>query len=512
MRRAVSTPLVLVLVLALSMLAVAPLAYAQSQTFSVDGTPMMISPDGTVFDGGVFDDRRAPGTGAIAPTSAPLAESQERFDVDCDPDIQVCVDPNGDASAYDDGYDPNAYQQFESALAPYGQWTDDPSYGEVWTPAPEVVGDGFEPYATEGQWTASSDYGYTWVSDYDWGWAPFHYGRWLLIDGRGWSWIPGTLWGPAWVDWRYGNGYCGWSASPPRGVVVAPPGRRRSHAQWHFTLASDLTRRNPSYVPDSVARNVYGRTSAVNNARTISTAGVSTRINLGPPVATVSRDIGRAVPTLALKNGAPSQLPRSSIVAHAGVPLVQRNYGRSATSLGRLATSTPASRPVLQGTGSIPRASAPHVGTPPSYPLGNTYSSPMTGQPVTRYSGTSYQGTPGPRSYAQPAYTAPQPSSQPPAYTRPAYQAPPTYQQPAYQQPAYQPPVQQPAYRQPAYQPPAYSQPTYQAPPAYSQPTYSAPHPSYQAPAMVRPTAPPMVSHPAPAPTFSAPSFGTRRH
>ena len=35
----------------------------------------------------------------------------------------------------------------------------------------------FVPYTTAGHWVYDDDY--VWVSDYDWGWAPFHYGRWV---------------------------------------------------------------------------------------------------------------------------------------------------------------------------------------------------------------------------------------------------------------------------------------------------------------------------------------------
>jgi hypothetical protein len=54
------------------------------------------------------------------------------------------------------------------------------------------------------------------VSDYDWGYIPFHYGRWVWIAGRGWAWIPGRTYAPAWVVWRVGDGgYIGWAPMPP---------------------------------------------------------------------------------------------------------------------------------------------------------------------------------------------------------------------------------------------------------------------------------------------------------
>ena len=115
---------------------------------------------------------------------------------------------------------------FDETLAPYGQWVetgDGPDDGRAWRPDPDVVGEEFQPYATGGHWVYS-DWGWTWESDYPWGWAPFHYGRWALTPSWGWVWYPGTVWAPAWVDWRFGGGYIGWAPLPPVGfaVVVQP--------------------------------------------------------------------------------------------------------------------------------------------------------------------------------------------------------------------------------------------------------------------------------------------------
>src|ERR1700750_3213455 len=72
-------------------------------------------------------------------------------------------------------------QDFYDSLAPYGTWVSDPQYGDVWVPDAE---DDFTPYGTQGHWVLT-DYGYTWVSDYPWGWATFHYGRWHYDDYYG---------------------------------------------------------------------------------------------------------------------------------------------------------------------------------------------------------------------------------------------------------------------------------------------------------------------------------------
>jgi hypothetical protein len=121
----------------------------------------------------------------------------------------------------DDGYadtDPSALQDFRGTLSPYGTWQDDPTYGTVWVPSASVVGSDFTPYVSAGHWSYDDDQ-YVWVSDYDWGWAPFHYGRWVYGTPTGWAWIPGRRYAGAWVSWRYGMGdwgsYVGWAPLAP---------------------------------------------------------------------------------------------------------------------------------------------------------------------------------------------------------------------------------------------------------------------------------------------------------
>jgi len=47
------------------------------------------------------------------------------------------------------------------------------------------------PYST-GSWVYDPYYGWTWVDAAPWGWAPFHYGRWVSV-GDYWGWAPGPL-------------------------------------------------------------------------------------------------------------------------------------------------------------------------------------------------------------------------------------------------------------------------------------------------------------------------------
>lgn len=72
----------------------------------------------------------------------------------------------------------------------------------------------WRPY-TAGQWLYTDDNGWLWDSDFDWGWACFHYGRWGWDNELGWYWVPGYSWSPAWVAWRRGGDFIGWVALPP---------------------------------------------------------------------------------------------------------------------------------------------------------------------------------------------------------------------------------------------------------------------------------------------------------
>ena len=145
-----------------------------------------------------------------APQDQPAPTFQEPT---YNPEPQVVY---GDPPTVD--YNPSApvVQQnyFYSSLAPYGSWINVVNYGWCWQPSVAVIQSDWRPYSNHGRWL-SSDQGWYWHSDYSWGWAPFHYGRWFHHPARGWCWTPGSVWAPAWVSWRYTDSYCGWAPLPP---------------------------------------------------------------------------------------------------------------------------------------------------------------------------------------------------------------------------------------------------------------------------------------------------------
>ncbi len=72
------------------------------------------------------------------------------------------------------------------SLAAHGRWTRAPEHGWIWTPL--HVGVAWEPYR-EGRWVWRVSWGWTWVDAAPWGFAPFHYGRWVMWNGA-WGWVP----------------------------------------------------------------------------------------------------------------------------------------------------------------------------------------------------------------------------------------------------------------------------------------------------------------------------------
>ena len=158
-------------------------------------------------------------------------------------------------------YDDVSLETFYEELSPYGVWINDPQYGYVWRP--DVDQDEFRPYYTNGHWEMTK-YGNTWVSDYEWGWAPFHYGRWHHSSRRGWIWVPDTRWGPAWVSWRSGGGYYGWAPLGP-GINININIGRIPDFYWVFVPQRNIYYdRYPRY--DRYRnRNIYNNTIIINN-------------------------------------------------------------------------------------------------------------------------------------------------------------------------------------------------------------------------------------------------------
>ena len=113
----------------------------------------------------------------------------------------------------------------------HGRWEQSDEYGALWIPRGVAVG--WAPYST-GHWVWISPWGWTWVDDAPWGFAPFHYGRWVYYRSN-WCWTPGTrvyrpVYAPALVAWvggprvsvsvSIGGPVVGWFPLAPREAYV----------------------------------------------------------------------------------------------------------------------------------------------------------------------------------------------------------------------------------------------------------------------------------------------------
>ena len=201
---------------------------------------------------------------------------------------------------------------FYESLYPYGNWLN--ISGEwCWQPNAAVMSPDWAPYCRYGHWV-DSDWGWCWVSDYSWGWAPFHYGRWFHHRTHGWCWVPDTEWGPAWVAWRKGDDFCGWAPLPPRTRYVNNKGFyfgaslagvdfefNLTMNDYFFVPASHFCDPHPwiNVVPSIRQEEVFRRTAFVRNSYGFEHDHI---INRGVPVEEISRASNRRIQPITIVN------------------------------------------------------------------------------------------------------------------------------------------------------------------------------------------------------------------
>ena len=117
--------------------------------------------------------------------------------------------------------------------------------GFVYVWKPSNTEEGWRPYMN-GQWVYTTN-GWMWVSNYRWGWACYHYGRWWKSANYGWVWMPGYVWAPAWVKWRIAENHIGWCPLSPKakwrgnsGITVNSYNYDNPGSQWVFVKKSNF--------------------------------------------------------------------------------------------------------------------------------------------------------------------------------------------------------------------------------------------------------------------------------
>ena len=207
------------------------------------------------------------------------AYGDERYDWSVPDDDEEGWQPSdGDDSGYAAARGPS-YDDFrnDAELSWNGEWIQTPEYGTVWRP--RRVRDDWQPYVY-GRWVWT-DAGWAWASDEPFGWAVYHYGRWAWSPAAGWMWVPGRIWAPAWVTWRWTDGYAAWCPMGPRSTIVEQP------SLWVVVPTRHFLEPVPHYVVPRPQRRVFAVPS-----------GSAARV--GPAVTVIERATGRAVRPLAI--------------------------------------------------------------------------------------------------------------------------------------------------------------------------------------------------------------------
>jgi hypothetical protein len=166
-------------------------------------------------------------------------------------------------------------------LSANGDWESDSDDGPVWYPSGVAVG--WQPYSC-GRWAWVAPWGWTWVECESWGFAPFHYGRWVHRGPR-WGWIPG----PPFVRPYYSPALVVFVGGGAGVTAWFPLGPREPYVPWYHASPLYLNRVNVSniYARNTVqvrnvynqhVTNVYNTTTVVNHVyvnREVATVAVS---------------------------------------------------------------------------------------------------------------------------------------------------------------------------------------------------------------------------------------------
>ena len=416
-------------------------------------------------------------------------------------------------------------------LDDYGDWRDDSNYGHVWFPT--RVSAGWVPYR-EGHWDWISPWGWTWVDDASWGYAPFHYGRWVTVGGR-WGWVAGPVnvvpvYAPALVVFLgFGGigfgGNVGWFPLGPREVYVPSYYVSRGYMNrvnisnttvnnititnvYNTTIVNKSTNiTNVTYVNKNVAGAVtavpqhafvnaqpVARVAVAVNAREMASGPVSSRATVAPsresvlgsransaghvaapPPAVASRQvIAKAPPP---PPPVPFARQQQALAAHPGEPLARHE----------VQTLRPANTPAVQPMVKLAppgKPATPNMGRPGNQP-GNPPNAGRPGQPANTPPANRPGNQPAPSERpgatnpAQPN-TRPEPSrpTAPPARNdRPPSAQPNTRPEPSRPEPNQPAPNARPEPNRPEPAPPA------QTPPPSERPRQRTPPPAKTGPA-----------------------------
>jgi hypothetical protein len=369
-------------------------------------------------------------------------------------------------------------------LGQNGVWTTDETYGAVWAPR-GVPGD-WAPYRF-GHWAYIPPWGWTWIDDAPWGFAPFHYGRWIRA-ALGWVWVPGPrairpVYAPALVVFVNGR-------------ALAPGGPRAGHVAWIPLGPREAYR--PNYPVTAAYLRRVNRNTVANPDGTRATYANRSQVTAVPhDVFAGARPVAAGAVRIP-----PGSLANVQAVNVDASPSRESYLGPRSRS-GAKASVPPADRAV------VVRHELPPTVRPP-VPVRGAAQAPAGRAPVyERPRGTEArevrppESTPAPA--APPVYErpqAPEPRGARPPATTPTPAAPPAYERPRPTEPRLPESPRQAA-------PPAYERPRAAEPREVRTPPAAPPPPRQEvrAPAPAPPPPPPrQEARPSAPPERQAPA------
>ena len=211
-------------------------------------------------------------------------------------------------------------------LDDHGTWRDDPRTGVLWFP--RAVDADWAPYR-QGHWVWLSPWGWTWVDDAPWGFAPFHYGRWLFVGGR-WGWAPGAyvahpVFAPALVGFFSraepaarvvaGGEWVGWfplAPGEPYRPAYAANAQQLQALNGGVALRADAPGRSYRYAQTSFAATALAR-EGFASGQTAS----NQQVPLTPSMLASTTMLNGGAPALAAPAPAGGSAQRTALVAHA---------------------------------------------------------------------------------------------------------------------------------------------------------------------------------------------------
>ncbi len=350
-------------------------------------------------------------------------------------------------------------------LDEHGEWRDAPGYGHVWFPSD--VSEGWAPYRN-GHWAWVAPWGWTWIEDEPWGFAPFHYGRWVMVRDT-WGWVPGPLverpvYAPALVVFvggpRFGlsvsfgggggGGGVAWFPLGPREVYVPP-----YHTSERYVQNVNITNTTVNVVN---VTNVYNNENVTkvtymhqNNVAAVTAVSHETFVNARPVRDSQVRVDEREMRNAEVQRNFAVAPERKSVVGAAPVATVKPPEEMMHRQVFTKETPAPSRAPIEGGpqrSQSYKQGGAPAQQQQPQHPTQQQQPQPAQRQPEVRQSQPQQiqpqqqQPRPTQPQEQQPAQRQPEIKQQPPQQqTQPQIQQHPTQQQEPLQQS--RPPVNQ---------------------------------------------------------------------